>query len=283
VREALGYAFDFEWTNRTLFFGAYTRTASYFSNSELASRGVPVDAELAVLEPYRGRVPDEVFTREYRPPVSDGSGFIRQNLLTAVSLLKQAGWVVRDMRLVEGATGRPFEFEILLADPAFERITLPFVKNLQHLGIRARPRTVDAAQYQKRVETFDFDMIVHAWGESLSPGNEQFDYWTSASSNVPGSENTAGIHDPVVDELVASLVAAPDRQALIDRTRALDRALLWGFYVIPHWHIQSFRVASWDKFGRPAITPKYNLPLDTWWIDVARAESLARRKSELFR
>ena len=283
VREALGYAFDFEWTNRTLFFGAYTRTASYFSNSELASRGVPVDAELAVLEPYRGRVPDEVFTREYRPPVSDGSGFIRQNLLTAVSLLKQAGWVVRDMRLVEGATGRPFEFEILLADPAFERITLPFVKNLQHLGIRARPRTVDAAQYQKRVETFDFDMIVHAWGESLSPGNEQFDYWTSASSNVPGSENTAGIHDPVVDELVALLVAAPDRQALVDRTRALDRALLWGFYAIPHWHIQSFRVASWDKFGRPAITPKYNLPLDTWWIDVARAESLARRKSELFR
>ena len=283
VREALGYAFDFEWTNRTLFYGAYTRTASYFSNSELASRGVPTDAELAVLEPYRGRVPDSVFTREYRPPVSDGSGFIRQNLLTAVALLKQAGWVVRDMRLVNATSGAPFEFEILLADPAFERITLPFVKNLEHLGIRARPRTVDAAQYQKRVETFDFDMIVHAWGESLSPGNEQFDYWTSASFNVPGSENTAGIHDPVVDELVALLVAAPHRQGLIDRTRALDRVLLWGFYVIPHWHIQSFRVASWDKFGRPAVTPKYNLPLDAWWIDPAKAEALTRRKREVFR
>jgi microcin C transport system substrate-binding protein len=283
VREALGYAFDFEWTNRTLFYGAYTRTASYFSNSELASRGVPTDRELAVLEPYRGRVPDSVFTREYRPPVSDGSGFIRQNLLTAVALLKQAGWVVRDMRLVNATSGALFEFEILLADPAFERITLPFVKNLEHLGIRARPRTVDAAQYQKRVETFDFDMIVHAWGESLSPGNEQFDYWTSASFNVPGSENTAGIHDPVVDELVALLVAAPDRQGLIDRTRALDRVLLWGFYVIPHWHIQSFRVASWDKFGRPAITPKYNLPLDAWWIDPAKAEALTRRKREVFR
>ena len=283
VREALGYAFDFEWTNRTLFYGAYTRTASYFSNSELASRGVPTDGELAVLEPYRGRVPDSVFAREYRPPVSDGSGFIRQNLLTAVALLKQAGWVVRDLRLVNATSGAPFEFEILLADPAFERITLPFVKNLEHLGIRARPRTVDAAQYQKRVETFDFDMIVHAWGESLSPGNEQFDYWTSASFNVPGSENTAGIHDPVVDELVALLVAAPDRQGLIDRTRALDRVLLWGFYVIPHWHIRSFRVASWDKFGRPAITPKYNLPLDAWWIDPAKAEALTRRKREVFR
>jgi microcin C transport system substrate-binding protein len=284
VREALGYAFDFEWTNRTLFYGAYTRTTSYFSNSELASRGLPTEGELKVLEPYRGRVPDDVFTREYRPPASDGSGFIRQNLLTALRLLKDAGWVVRDMRLVNQATGEPFEFEILLlSDPAWERITLPFVKNLEHLGIRARLRMVDTAQYEKRVETYDFDMIVHVWGESLSPGNEQFDFWTSASSNVPGSENTAGIHDPVVDELVALLVAAPDRQSLIDRTRALDRVLLWGYYVIPHWHIQSFRVAAWDKFGRPEISPKYALPLDAWWIDAAKSEALTRRKSEVFR
>ncbi len=283
VREAIGYAFDFEWTNRTLFYGAYTRTTSYFSNSELASRGLPTEGELTVLAPYRGRVPDEVFTREYRPPVSDGSGFIRQNLLTALRLLKQAGWVVRDMRLVNEATGEPFEFEILLAEPAFERITLPFVKNLEHLGIRARPRTVDTAQYEKRVETFDFDMIVHVWGESLSPGNEQFDFWTSASANVNGSENVAGVHDPVVDEVVALLVAAPDRQSLVDRTRALDRVLLWGFYVIPHWHIQSFRVAAWDKFGRPEISPKYALPLDAWWIDAAKSEALARRKNEVFR
>jgi microcin C transport system substrate-binding protein len=283
VRQALGYAFDFEWTNRTLFYGAYTRTSSYFSNSELASSGLPTDGELKVLEPYRGRVPDEVFTREYRPPVSDGSGFIRQNLLAALELLKQAGWVVRDMRLVNAATGAPFEFEILLSDPSFERITLPFTKNLEHLGIRARPRSVDAAQYQKRVEMFDFDMTVHVWGQSLSPGNEQVDYWTSATATVPGSENTAGVQDPVVDEIVHLLVAAPDRQSLVDRTRALDRLLLWGFYVVPHWHIQNFRVASWDKFGRPAISPKYGLPFDAWWIDPVKNEALARRKGEVVR
>lgn len=283
VRQALAYAFDFEWTNRTLFYGAYTRTSSYFSNSELASSGLPTPGELAVLEPYRGRVPDEVFTREYRPPVSDGSGFIRQNLLAALELLKQAGWVVRDMRLVNAETGAPFELEILLSDPAFERITLPFTKNLEHLGIRARPRNVDTAQYQKRVETFDFDMIVHVWGESLSPGNEQVDFWTSAAAGVPGSENTAGIQDPVVDEVVRLLVAAPDRQSLVDRTRALDRLLLWGFYVVPHWHVQSFRVASWDRFGRPAISPKYALAFDAWWIDAARDAALARRKGEVVR
>ena len=283
VREALGHAFDFEWTNRTLFYGAYTRTASYFANSELAARGVPGPGELKVLEPFRGRVPEEVFTREYRPPKSDGSGFIRENLLTALRLLEQAGWVVRDMKLVNRATGEPFEFEILLDDPGFERITLPFTKNLEHLGIRARPRTVDPAQYEKRVEHFDFDMIVKVWGQSLSPGNEQVDYWTSERASVPGSENLAGIQDPVVDALVAAVIAAPDRQSLVDRTRALDRVLRWGFYVVPHWHNTSFRVASWDRFGRPTITPKYNLPLDTWWIDPVRNEALAQRTRQIFR
>jgi microcin C transport system substrate-binding protein len=283
VRQALGYAFDFEWTNRTLFYGAYTRTASYFANSELAARGLPGPGESKVLEPFRGRVPPDVFTRDYQPPVTDGSGFIRENLLAALRLLEQAGWVVRDMKLVNRVTGEPFEFEILLDDPGFERITLPFTKNLEHLGIRARPRTVDEAQYQKRVETFDFDVIVKIWGQSLSPGNEQVDYWTSERAGVPGSENVAGIQDPVVDALVAELIAAPGRQSLIDRTRALDRVLLWGFYVVPHWHSTSFRVAAWDKFGRPAITPKYNLPLDAWWIDPVRSEALARRVGQIFR
>jgi microcin C transport system substrate-binding protein len=281
VRQALGYAFDFEWTNRTLFYGAYTRTKSYFSNSELASRGLPTPDELKVLAPFRGQVPEEVFTREYQPPVSDGSGFIRNNLLTALKLLESAGWVVRDMKLVNGRTGAPFEFEILLAEPTFERITLPFAKNLERLGITARVRTVDTAQYQNREDNFDFDMIVGLWPESLSPGNEQIDSWTSARASVPGSRNLAGIQDPVVDALVEAIIAAPDRRSLVDRTRALDRVLLWSSYVVPHWHIQDFRVASWDMFGRPAVSPKYELGFDTWWIDPAKAARLAQRKGDV--
>jgi microcin C transport system substrate-binding protein len=283
VREAIGYAFDFEWTNRTLFYGAYTRTRSYFSNSELASRGLPGAGELKALAPFRGRVPDEVFTREYGPPISDGSGFIRDNLLAALGLLQAAGWRVRDMKLVNSATGAPFEFEILLSEPTFERISLPFVKNLEHLGITARVRTVDTAQYQNRVDSFDFDMTVGLWPQSLSPGNEQVDDWASERAGVPGSRNLAGIKDPAVDALIAALIAAPDRQRLVDRTRALDRLLLWGFYVVPHWHIQNFRAASWDKFGRPPLSPKYALGFDTWWVDPAKEARLARRKGEIFR
>jgi microcin C transport system substrate-binding protein len=274
VREALAQAFDFEWTNAHLFYGAYVRTASYFSNSELAARGLPGPDELRILEPFRGRVPDEVLTREYRPPVSDGSGWIRGNLLHALALLKEAGWVVKDERLVNTQTGEPMRFEILLHEPAWERISLPFVRNLKRLGVDARVRTVDTAQYQYRVEHFDFDLTVVLWGQSLSPGNEQLDFWGSAKANVPGSQNQAGVRDPVVDELIDLIIAAPDRPSLVARTRALDRVLLWGHYVIPHFHNRAFRVAYWDKFGRPAVSPKYALALDTWWIDAARAERL---------
>jgi len=185
------------------------------------------------------------------------------------------------MKLVNGRTGAPFEFEILLAEAPFERITLPFAKNLERLGITARVRTVDTAQYQNREVSFDFDMIVGLWPESLSPGNEQIDNWTSARAGVPGSRNLAGIKDPVVDALVEALIAAPDRPSLVNRTRALDRVLLWSFYVVPHWHIQDFRVASWDVFGRPAVSPKYELGFDTWWIDPIKAERLAQRKGDV--
>jgi len=216
--------------------------------------------------------------------VSDGSGYIRENLLAALRLLEQAGWVVRDMKLVNARTGEPFQFEIMLDDPQFERLTLPFAKNLEHLGIRARVRTVDAAQYEKRLETFDFDMIVGGWGQSLSPGNEQTEYWTSGRADVPGGRNYAGVRDPVVDTLVDALIAAPDRQGLVDRTRALDRVLLWGFYVIPQWHITSFRIAYWDKFGRPAVSPKYALGFpETWWLDAARSAELMRQRGDLGR
>ena len=266
VRAALTAAFDFEWSNVHLFYGAYTRTRSYFSNSELASRGLPSAAELAVLEPFRGRVPNEVFTREYQPPTTGPDG-VRPNLVRALALLAQAGWVVRDLKLVNTQSGQPLTFEILLDTPTFERIALPFVKNLERLGVTARVRTVDAAQYEYRVKQFDFDMIVGLLPQSLSPGNEQSDYFSSAAAATPGSRNVAGIRDPVVDRLIELLIAAPDRAALVARTRALDRVLLWGHYVVPHYHLGAFRVAYWNRFGRPAVSPKYELGLDTWWVD----------------
>ena len=278
VRQALAYAFDFAWTNKNLFYDAYTRTKSYFSNSELAARGLPTPAELKILEPFRDQVPQEVFSKEYQPPTTDGSRNIRNNLLAAHNLLKEAGWVVKDKKLVNEQTGEPMAFEILLDDPSFERVTLPFTKNLERLGVTARVRTVDTAQYQNRIDTFDFDMTVMVWPQSLSPGNEQLDFWSSERADTPGSRNLAGIKDPAVDALVGLLIAAPDRQSLIDRTRALDRVLLWGHYVIPHWHNQSFRVAYWNKFDRPSVSPPYALGFDTWWVDAKKEAALAQRK-----
>ena len=279
VRQALGYAFDFEWTNKTLFYGSYTRTKSYFSNSELASRGLPGPDELKVLEPFRGRVPAEVFTKEYLPPNTDAPVDMRASLREGLTLLKEAGWVVKNEKLAN-ARGEPMQFEVLLNDAAFERITLPFAKNLERLGVTARVRTVDTAQYQKRLEEFDFDMTVVVWGQSLSPGNEQRDQWTSKEANVPGSRNYAGIRDPVVDRLVDLVIQAPDRPSLIARTRAMDRVLLWGFYVITQWHFTNFRVVFWDKFERPRVSPKYALGFDTWWVDGKKEAALIRRKSE---
>ena len=278
VRQALGYAFDFEWTNKNLFYGAYTRTKSYFSNSELASRGLPTPDELKVLEPFRGKVPDEVFTKDYEPPKTDGSGNIRDGIREALALLSAAGWTIKGQQLVN-QRGQPMEFEILLNEPTWERISLPFAKNLERLGIKARVRTVDPAQYEKRAQDFDFDMTVVVWGESLSPGNEQRDFWHSATADVPGSRNYAGIKDPSVDKLVDLVIAAPDRPGLVARTRALDRVLLWAYHVIPHWHIQAYRVAYWDKFSRPAVAPKYSLGFDSWWVDTAKEAELNRKKA----
>ncbi len=281
VRRALGYAFDFEWTNAHLFNGAYTRTKSYFSNSELASRGLPSPGELAILDKYRGRILDEVFTQEYEPPNTNGPGGIRANLIKAQEILRGAGWTVRENLLVNEKTGEPFTFEILLVLPAFERIAAPFVHNLRRLGIVARIHTVDTTQYEKRVEQFDFDMIFGGWGESLSPGNEQREYWTSKAAATQGSQNTAGIHGPVIDELVEELIASPSRQSLIDHTRALDRVLLWSYYVIPNWHIGAYRVAYWDIFDRPKTSPKYALGFDSWWIDPAKAQTVADSKASI--
>ena len=274
LRRALGYGFDYEWTNKNLFNGAYTRTASYFSNSELASSGLPDAAELALLEPFRDQIPASVFDEEFEVPKTDGSGNARRNLRTGLKLLKQAGWNIEGGKLINPGDGQPLEIEFLIVSPLFERIIAPFIKNLEKLGVASRIRLVDSAQYQKRLEEFDFDMIVAPIGQSLSPGNEQNNYWTAIAADTPGSRNYAGIKDGAVDSLVADLIAAPDRQALITASRALDRVLLSGYYVIPHWHIRSFRVAYWNKLARPAITPKYSLGFDGWWVDPALAETL---------
>jgi microcin C transport system substrate-binding protein len=280
VRHALAYAFDFEWSNKNLFYGAYSRTRSYFSNSELASSGLPSAEELKILEPLRGKVPDEVFTQEYQPPTTDGSGNIRDGAREALRLLAEAGWTVKGQKLVN-ARGEPMQFEILIDDPTWERIALPFAKNLERLGITARVRSADPAQYEKRQDDFDFDMIVAVWAESLSPGNEQRDFWGSQAAGERGSRNLAGIKDPAVDRLIDLLIQAPDRAGLVARTRALDRVLLWGHYVIPHWHIRAFRVVYWDKFGRPAVAPRFALGFDTWWVDAQKETALARRKGEV--
>ncbi len=281
VRQALAYAFDFEWTNKALFYGAYTRTDSYFENSELEARGLPGPKELELLEPFRDRLPPEVFTRDYEPPKTDGSGNIRGNLRTALKLLREAGWVVKNGRLTHAQTGEVMRFEILLVSPSFERVVAPFVRNLKRLGIEASYRTIDAAQYQNRLNAFDFDMIVAVWGQSLSPGNEQRNFWSCDAAKTPGSRNYAGICDPVVDYLIDRIIQAPTREDLVAACRALDRVLLWGHYVIPHWYIPHIRVAYWDKFGRPGITPKHGLDLFTWWIDPLRLAALEQARGKL--
>ena len=264
VRRALAYAFDFEWSNKNLFHSQYKRSESYFSNSELAAAGLPEPLELRVLEPLKDKLPPEVFTTAYHAPKTEGDGNIRPNLRLAMNLLEEAGWTVEQGKLVKG--GQPFRFEILLAQPTFERIALPFVKNLSRLGIEAEVRTVDTSQYQNRVRAFDFDMIVMNWGQSLSPGNEQSMFWSSAAAEQSGSRNVVGIKNPAVDALVEQVIAATTREDLVARTRALDRALLWNHYVIPQWHLGADRLAWWDKYGRPESVPMKGFQLFSWWV-----------------
>ena len=283
VREALAYAFDFEWSNKNLFYGAYQRTRSYFDNSELAATGVPKGKELEILEKFRGQIPDTVFTSEYDPPKYDGSGNIRDGLRAALALLKEAGWTFKGETLVNDKTGQPFEFEILLDNPQFERIVLPFVQNLKRMGITARVRTVDTAQYEKRMETFDYDMTVVLFPKSLSPGNEQREYWGSQAADEQGSRNLLGIKSKVIDTLVEELIQAPDRASLVAHTRALDWVLQYGYYVIPNFHLAAFRVAYWDKLRRPAISPKYALGFDTWWLDPSAEKSVEAKKGEVLK
>ncbi len=275
VRKALAYAFDFEWSNKTLFFSQYTRTESYFSNSELAATGLPQGEELEILERYKDRIPPEIFTEPYRAPTTDGSGWPRENLKEAFRLLAEAGWVVKDLKLVNEQTGQQMSIEILLGSQSFERVMLPFARNLERLGIDTQIRLVDPTQYGYRVHNRDFDMIVSGWGQSDSPGNEQRGKWGSYVADVPYSENYLGIKDPVIDEIIELIVQAPDRESLVNRTKALDRVLLHGHYVIPNWHSQSHRALYWDKFSRPDGFLKNGVSISHWWYDEAKAAVLA--------
>jgi microcin C transport system substrate-binding protein len=274
ARRALIEVFDYEWMNTNLFYGAYARTTSYFSNSEFAARGLPEGRELAILEGFRGKVPEAVFTTEYKLPVTDGSGNNREGARRALALMREAGWTVRDRRLVN-ARGERFEFEILLNTPSFERVALPYVQALERIGVTARVRTVDPAQYQVRMDNFDYDMTVDVIPQGFHPGNEQRDFFTCERARQNGSQNVPGFCDPAIDQLVELVIAAPSKEELVARVRALDRVLLHHDYVIPNWHSRTFRIAWWDKFGLPPRHPRFGLGFPTgWWVDPAKARAL---------
>ena len=245
----------------------------------MAATGEPDGEELEILSKYQDRLPPEVFDEPYRPPSTDGSGHARRNLRTALNLLAEAGWTVQDLKLVNSETGEQMKFEILLVSQAFERIVLPFTRNLSRLGIEAKVRLVDQSQYINRIRAFDFDMIISGWGQSDSPGNEQRSFWGSYTANVPGSRNFAGIKDPIIDEIIESIIQAPDRESLITRTRVLDRVLRAGYYVIPNWHIRSDRILYWDKFSRPETPTKSGAMLARWWFDENKAKALEANQS----
>jgi len=276
VRQALAYGFDFEWSNKTLFYGQYTRTRGFFQNSELAATDLPQGREREILAEFADRLPPEVFTKVYTPPATDGSGNNREQLRYALTLLQQAGWDIdKDTRkLTHTETGKVMEFEVLLVSPLFERVVLPFKKNLVRLGIDVKVRTVDSSQYQERLTNFDFDMVVFSWGQSMSPGNEQRNFWGSEAADRQGSRNFTGIKDPVIDELIEMVIAAPTREELVQRTRALDRVLQWNHIVIPHWHTPYDRVLYWDKFSRPPVVPDRGASLFTWWVDPVKERAL---------
>ena len=281
VREALSYAFDFEWTNKNLFYNAYKRTNSFFENSELASSGVPSGRELDLLNDYRELLPQKLFQEEYNPPKTDGSGFMRKELQEATKLLQDAGWELQEGKLINKKSGSKFEFELLLVSPAFERIVLPFKDNLAKLGIDVSVRTIDSAQYQNRLDGFDFDMIVSTFSQSLSPGNEQRNFWGSDAAKTNGSRNIIGISNEVIDSLIEKVISAKDREDLIMTTRALDRVLLWNHYVIPQWHISAYRTLYWDIFDKPSVRPKYSLGTNTWWVVADKASTIDQRKKSL--
>lgn len=278
VRQALNYALNFEDMNKTLFFGQYERIASYFSGTELAFSGLPKGKELEILETVRGKVPPEVFTTEYKNPIFNTQESRRTNLLQAAKLFREAGYSVKDGRLVNAA-GEVFSIEFLINSPTFERVILFYVEDLKRLGVQFNIRQVDASQYQNRIRSRDFDAIVAGWGQSLSPGNEQRDYFGTESADRAGSRNYAGIKNEAVDALIDKVIFAKDREELVAATHALDRVMIWNHYVVPMWSIGVSRVARWDRFGKPEKLPEYSIGFpDIWWFDKDRAAKIGPQK-----
>ncbi len=269
VRDALTHAFDFEWLNRALLHSGYARTTSIFTGSDMAPAGPPEGLELALLEPWRGKVPDAVFGPPYAPPATDGSGRPRANLKHAATLLDEAGWQVVD-GVRRNAAGEPFQIEITIRRPSNEKIALAYARNLERLGIEAKVRLVESAQFQGRIDTYDFDMVFGFWGVSLSPGNEQQNYWSSRTSDQPGGRNWAGVADPAIDAMITALGAAQTREELVAAARALDRILMWNRYVLPLYHDPGQRIARWTRIARPDVIPVYGLQIQTMWEDAPR-------------
>ncbi|PWB61114.1 MAG: hypothetical protein C3F17_13385 [Bradyrhizobiaceae bacterium] len=279
VRLAFNHVFDFEEMNKQIFYGQYRRTRSYFEGTELAAEGLPQGKELEILETVRDKVPAEVFTRPFVNPVNGSPEKVRANLREALRLLKEAGWEVKDRRLVNVQTGEPFTVEFLISQPTFERVILFYKPSLERLGIQVSVRTVDDAQYTNRERNWDFDVVVGSWGQSLSPGNEQRDFWSSQAADRPGSRNLAGIKNPAVDALIERVIFAKDRAELVAATKALDRVLLWNHYVVPQWTYGKVRSARWDRFGRPEKLPEYGASAfpNVWWWDAAKAAKTGGR------
>lgn len=272
VRQAIASMFDFEWSNKALFYGAYSRMTSYFGNSDLAATGLPTAGERTLLEPFKGTLPAEVFSTPFALPVTDGSGNNREQMRQALPLFAAAGWTIKDRKLVD-ANGRQMSFTILLHDPSLERPALPYAEALQKLGIDARVRTVDPAQYQHLTDDYDFDMVMAIDPESDVPGNELRDYFSCAAAKAQGSFNVSGICDPAVDALVEKIVTAQTRPELRDAARALDRVLLWNWYMSPNWQSLEFHIAWWDRFGLPDKPVREGLNFDSWWIDPTKASA----------
>ena len=279
VREALTYAMDFEWMNRHLFYNQYTRTRSFFQNTEYEARGLPSKEEIACLEPVKDKIPPRVFTKEYQPPVTDGSGNIRPQLRAALALLKEAGWDISDQKMVHKASGKPMEFEVLLYSPTMERITIPFQDNLKKLGIVLNIRRVDTTQFINRMRERDFDMISGGYAANAFPSSNLKVAWHSGY--LDSTYNTAGVKDPAIDYLVEKIDRhQTDKASLLNYGRALDRVLQWNFFVVPEWHLSKFRIAYWNRFSRPAVRPKYSVGFpDTWWIDTDKDARLPKRNT----
>jgi microcin C transport system substrate-binding protein len=279
VRRAFNFLFDFEEMNKQVFFGQYKRISSYFEGTELASSGLPEGKELAVLETVRDKVPADLFTKPYTNPVGGNQQANRDNLRNALALFHDAGYEVRNTKLVNTKTGEPFAFEFLVDDPSTERFVLFYKPSLERVGMAVSVRVVDSAQYENRLRQWDFDIIVASWGQSLSPGNEQRDFWSSAAADQPGSRNLIGIKNSAIDVLIERVIFAKDRDDLVAATKALDRALLWNFYVVPQWTYGKQRTARWDRFGHPEPMPKYGAAAfpTVWWWDAAKAAKVPQR------